>query len=127
MSNVEDNNTQTGVSEDEMQRVIKSAEQAAGLYRSFVKKMEGEEGQQIEDQSIEAFIAQQNATPEHITNPAVLFYTAARTNCMLMDALIDHMRNSGQPVSFAACNLFMQQLNQTVYNAINDAVNDSVH
>lgn len=127
MSNVEDDNT-SSMPDDMMEVIIMSVQQAEGLYANFVKKMQGEGGAVIEDQSIEVFTAQQKATPDQEVESAALFLAAARNNCMLMTRLIHHLQSkSGVTISFDACNLFMQKLNQTVYETATGAGDNSVH
>lgn len=128
MSKAEDDDDAQYVPGPVMEAIIESAKQAEGLFNNFVQKMQGDGGNVIEDQSIEVFSAQQAVTPDQEVESAALFLAAARNNCMLITRLMLHMKSKANvTLSFDACNLFMQKLNQTVYEAAIESGDNSVH
>jgi hypothetical protein len=115
------------VPEHVMQELQQSAEQAEGLYQSFVKKVVSAEGNAIEDASIELFVVMQATLPTDSDEVASQFLAAARLNCLLIAQLRKHLSDAGTPVSFDACNLFMQKLMMTVQQATMGEEHNSVH
>jgi len=115
------------VPEDVMQELLQSAEQAEALYQSFVKKVVSTEGNAIEDASIELFVAMHATLPTDADEAASQFLAAARLNCLLIAQLRLHLDKVGTPVSFDACNLFMQKLTMTVQKATIGEEHNSVH
>ena len=110
-----------------MQELVQSAEQAEVLYQSFVKKVVSAEGNAIEDASIELFVVMQATLPTDSDEAASQFLAAARLNCLLIAQLRQHLDKAGTPVSFDACNLFMQKLTMTVHKATIGEEHNSVH
>jgi hypothetical protein len=110
-----------------MQELVQSAEQAEVLYQSFVKKVVSAEGNAIEDASIELFVVMRATLPTDSDEAASQFLAAARLNCLLIAQLRQHLDKVGTPVSFDACNLFMQKLTMTVQKATIGEEHNNVH
>ena len=115
------------VPEDVMQELLQSTEQAEALYQSFVKKVTSAEGNAIEDTSIELFVAMHEALPTDTDEAASQFLAAARLNCLLIAQLRQHLDKVGTPVSFDACNIFMQKLTIAVQKTAIGEEHNSVH
>jgi hypothetical protein len=115
------------VPEHVMQELQQSAEQAEALYQSFIQKIVDTKDNAIEEESIAIFTAIYATLPEDATEVASHFLAAARLNSLLIAQLRKHLSDAGTPVSFDACNLFVQKLTMVVHKAAIGEEHKHVH